>query len=321
MKIKRYVGRTTREAMAKLRAELGADAIVLKNQEVADGVEILAMADAELEVDGVPRADQAFRRADESQRRIDDAPQRAAEPAGGEAAMSTVNFEAYVRERQQRRRQALHGDAADDVHAAPAVDDRARVAPAVHAPMPAGMQARGASPDRRTNHSEQAAPATAPQRPATAPARPEPELEPGPVRQPAAPLAAEQAAPRQAQEGIDAVQLMSELRAMRGFLSERIESVSWFEGVRRRPAQSRMLRSLLNAGFSAALARRLADHLPADFGDAEAAQWLSAALRRNVRVEAPGTTVFDSGGTFALLGPTGVGKTTTAAKIAAQFAV
>ncbi|NLD67308.1 MAG: flagellar biosynthesis protein, partial [Limnobacter sp.] len=32
MKIKRYVGRTTREAMAKLRAELGADAIVLKNQ-------------------------------------------------------------------------------------------------------------------------------------------------------------------------------------------------------------------------------------------------------------------------------------------------
>jgi flagellar biosynthesis protein FlhF len=114
---------------------------------------------------------------------------------------------------------------------------------------------------------------------------------------------------------------MSELRAMRGFLSNQIESMSWFEGVRRRPAQSRMVRRLLNAGFSPALARKLADHLPVDFGDAEADQWLQATLRRNLRVDAPGQSVFDAGGTFALLGPTGVGKTTTAAKIAAQFAL
>ncbi|MFO1300922.1 MAG: flagellar biosynthesis protein FlhF, partial [Burkholderiaceae bacterium] len=115
--------------------------------------------------------------------------------------------------------------------------------------------------------------------------------------------------------------LMAEMRAMRGLLSDQIESMNWFEGVRRRPAQARMLRLLLQAGFSASLSRTLVGHLPADFGDAEAQRWLREALRRNLRAAAPERTIFDAGGVFALLGPTGVGKTTTAAKIAAQFAL
>jgi flagellar biosynthesis protein FlhF len=43
--VKRYFGRTNKEAMSRLRAELGDDAVVLKNQSVPGGVEILAMAD------------------------------------------------------------------------------------------------------------------------------------------------------------------------------------------------------------------------------------------------------------------------------------
>ncbi len=121
--------------------------------------------------------------------------------------------------------------------------------------------------------------------------------------------------------GLASAALMAELQAMRGYLSEQIESLNWFEGVRRRPAQSRMLRQLLQAGFSASLSRTLVAHLPADFDDVEADQWLREALRRNLRMDSPEHTIFDGGGTFALLGPTGVGKTTTAAKIAAQFAL
>ena len=82
-----------------------------------------------------------------------------------------------------------------------------------------------------------------------------------------------------------------------------------------------MLRLLLQAGFSASLSRTLVGHLPADFGDVEAQRWLREALRRNLRAAVPDRTIFDAGGVFALLGPTGVGKTTTAAKIAAQFAL
>lgn len=114
---------------------------------------------------------------------------------------------------------------------------------------------------------------------------------------------------------------MTELRAMRGLLSSQLESMNWFDSVRRRPTQVRMLRQLLEAGFSAALARQIADRLPADFGEPEAGQWLQAVLQRNLRADSGAESVFDAGGAFALLGPTGVGKTTTAAKIAARFAL
>ena len=47
MNIKRYVARTSREALAMVRAELGDDAVVLKNRSVPEGVEILEFRTAD----------------------------------------------------------------------------------------------------------------------------------------------------------------------------------------------------------------------------------------------------------------------------------
>ncbi|MET0507089.1 MAG: hypothetical protein ABWZ78_02765, partial [Burkholderiaceae bacterium] len=46
MNIRRFTSRTIREAMAMVRAEFGDDAVILKTRSVANGVEIVAMADA-----------------------------------------------------------------------------------------------------------------------------------------------------------------------------------------------------------------------------------------------------------------------------------
>jgi flagellar biosynthesis protein FlhF len=54
-----------------------------------------------------------------------------------------------------------------------------------------------------------------------------------------------------------------------------------------------------------------------DYSVAQATVWLSKILARNLR-SVPHADTFGGGGVFALLGPTGVGKTTTTAKIAAQ---
>ncbi|MCD6681996.1 MAG: flagellar biosynthesis protein FlhF [Burkholderiaceae bacterium] len=298
MNVKRYFARTAREAMSRVRAELGEDAIVLKNRPVDGGVEILALAESDLAADGHAAAAQP--------RAYDDEP--AAAPARGTAgaagagpgseaasaartpaagdlerapAMSTVNFENYVRERQQRRIAAAVQDVHEDVNpAARAVAREDFDAPGVHV-------AAGFAPVAQTSSS----------------------LQPSST------------APAFADDRLDASSLMNELREMRGALSDQLESLSWFEGVRRRPGQSRMLRRLLQAGFSPSLSRTLANHLPADFGEGEAERWLREALVRNLRIDSPEHTIFDAGGTYALLGPTGVGKTTTAAKIAAQFAL
>ena len=100
----------------------------------------------------------------------------------------------------------------------------------------------------------------------------------------------------------------------------------WFEATRRRPGQMRLLRNLLGCQFSPALARTLVELLPADYAEAQADEWLRQMLMRALASVNRGAgqvvegerTLFDEGGVFALIGPTGVGKTTSIAKIAAH---
>lgn len=102
--------------------------------------------------------------------------------------------------------------------------------------------------------------------------------------------------------------------------------LGWFETVRRRPGQMRLLRTLLDCQFSPALARTLVGLLPVDYGDVQADEWLRQTLLRalaGVNTTAGLSSgveqgLFDRGGVFALIGPTGVGKTTSIAKIAAH---
>lgn len=294
MNVKRYFARTAREAMGLVRAELGEDAVVLKNRPLDGGVEILALAGAELDASAPEPAREPVGGPTSGP-----APEPAAGPGhprgavvpAGASTMSTVHFENYVRERQQRRL------AEEQAHCGERPAEPASREPS----SPVSTSATGFVP----------APAPVPtSSPSSWKAG---EFRGGdcPPAGPLDPLA----------DRVDAHALMAELREMRGALSDQLESMSWFEGVRRRPGQSRMLRRLLQAGFSPSLSRTLANHLPADFGENEADRWLREALVRNLRIDSPERTIFDAGGTYALLGPTGVGKTTTAAKIAAQFAL
>jgi flagellar biosynthesis protein FlhF len=111
--------------------------------------------------------------------------------------------------------------------------------------------------------------------------------------------------------------LVAELQSLKGMIARQFATVSWFEGVRRSPVQGKLLRTMVAAGFSLKLARSVVSKLPSDFGERDAQTWLEDVLARNVRC-APRTESFEAGGVFALVGPTGVGKTTTTAKIAAR---
>lgn len=116
-------------------------------------------------------------------------------------------------------------------------------------------------------------------------------------------------------------ELMGELRSMQGMLASHLSSMAWLDGVRRNPVQTKVLRHLMACGFSGGLARRLADRLPGNVTDRQARSWLADRLQKVIQVDASGQSVIDRGGIYALSGPTGVGKTTTIAKLAAQFAM
>ncbi|MFG5409872.1 flagellar biosynthesis protein FlhF [Piscinibacter sakaiensis] len=112
--------------------------------------------------------------------------------------------------------------------------------------------------------------------------------------------------------------MIHELRAMKGLIEERFGALAFMEKLQRQPAQARLSQRLLDVGFSPALIRKLAEGMGAEVGDEQA--WAAAVLQRNLHTAEHEAPLEDQGGIYALIGATGVGKTTTTAKIAAAFA-
>ncbi|MBL8304898.1 MAG: AAA family ATPase, partial [Ideonella sp.] len=80
----------------------------------------------------------------------------------------------------------------------------------------------------------------------------------------------------------------------------------------------RLSQRLLDGGFSPALIRKLAEGMGPEVTDEMS--WSAAVLERNLHTAEHEAALEDQGGVYALVGATGVGKTTTTAKIAAAFA-
>jgi flagellar biosynthesis protein FlhF len=115
--------------------------------------------------------------------------------------------------------------------------------------------------------------------------------------------------------------MVAELRSMRAVLEQRLSGLAWTELSRRDPAKVSALQTLLTAGFSGELARRLTDPMPDGSDEAEGIKWLAAEINRNLVTAGTDNDIVERGGVYAIVGPTGVGKTTTTAKLAARCVV
>lgn len=115
--------------------------------------------------------------------------------------------------------------------------------------------------------------------------------------------------------------LASEIKSMRGMLEEQLGYQAWDTAERRDPAKATVLRDMLRSGFSPALARQFLTKIPQAVAPEQKLDWVKAVLERNLRTVEVADEIVTRGGVYALVGPTGVGKTTTTAKIAARCVV
>ena len=146
-------------------------------------------------------------------------------------------------------------------------------------------------------------------------AQPAPLAIPAPKSAPAAPLA------QSAVGEINATALhdvMKEIRSMRGMLEMQLAELAWTDQHKREPAKSSVLREMLAAGFSASLSRYLIEKMPAGASKDGGMEWIKTILTRNLATVGNENEILEKGGVYALVGPTGVGKTTTTAKLAAR---
>lgn len=322
MNVQRFTGRTSRDAMTKMRQTLGDDAVVLSTKPCPEGIEMLAMAPGALAAVERQAAVQQQAAA------VQPAPAKPAKPVktakGGRSttaddvqqdveqlSMSTLSFQDYVRDRMLKKREAaLRGEALREERTEPTLN----VAPM--APARAAAQATLYAQDLDDDDAVDAAVDAVQHRVASQQAAAVPVLREQVVygRQ-AQPAAASQPVLREAQA--DAA-MLSELRSMKGLIEERFGALAFMEKLQREPGQAKLTQKLLECGFSPVLIRKLVAGMTADVGDEQA--WAASVLERNLMTGERELPIEDQGGVFAMIGATGVGKTTSTAKLAAAFA-
>ncbi|SFO87158.1 flagellar biosynthesis protein FlhF [Pseudomonas borbori] len=144
------------------------------------------------------------------------------------------------------------------------------------------------------------------------------------VEQPAAPLdsldsALHMAAPAPMtasdQGALEAMR--SELHGLRELLEGQLGSMAWGQMQARRPQQANLWRRLQRMGLPAELSRVLLERVATVAEPRQAWGMLLAHLAR--AIETPQQEPLEEGGVIALVGPAGMGKTTTLAKLAARY--
>jgi flagellar biosynthesis protein FlhF len=111
--------------------------------------------------------------------------------------------------------------------------------------------------------------------------------------------------------------LVLEMAQVKNLLQSHLASNFWSNLQQNAPAHADVVKTLINAGFSPKLCADIVQAIPKDGDTASLLKRVSDILEALIKVQDP-IDVFDEGGIFTFIGPTGVGKTTSVAKVAAR---
>ena len=320
MNIRRFVAADMRSALQLVRQAHGPDAVILSNRRTDEGVEIVAASNY----------DEGF-----VQRALDDAQREAVSNAARQPAAAPVaagDEEALApSERWLRALTPQAPAAAPPRPMAPSMAAPAAMAAAAN-PLPAAASAPRAEPARfdidgptfaellAAGHRDDTPRVEL--EPAPMPARPVMEVRdeiPSPAVRPAptpAPLAAVPSPPAPASDG-ELAQMRDELSQMRSMIEREMARLT-DERLRGSPARAQAMELMEDYGFDAGITRDTVLQIPADTPDARVRGLMLALLSKRLPI-CPIDPLAEAG-VIALVGPTGAGKTTTIAKLAALYA-
>ena len=113
------------------------------------------------------------------------------------------------------------------------------------------------------------------------------------------------------------VSMREEIKQLRGLLENQLAHLAWSDRERREPLHTGVMRRLSNMELNSDLIERVSAPTVHARDDAHAMQLALTELAATVPVAE--NDIFDQGGIVALVGSTGVGKTTSVAKLAARY--
>jgi flagellar biosynthesis protein FlhF len=324
MRIKRTFAPTMRDALQLVKQEQGPDAVILGNKKVPGGVEILSAIDFdEAAISSMAAIAPAPRR----EQQVVAAPIAAPTAAMGQVAVSDVASDAWVGS-------ILDGDRKEPTLGTVAAQrSPVQVAAAV---TEAILSTVAASPRRAVQPDAEVQAAVARSRTRSkavaAAARKKQQAKATAVKAAAVKAAAVEQAnakksamspdillnqPQAGKPAIDEVKI--ELQNLRDLMESQLSVLQWDRFSQKHPVRTVLLNLMSEMGLGADICETVLSHLNELDGDPHKVwQHALAILSRCVPINR--RDLLAEGGRIALVGSTGVGKTTTIAKLAARFA-
>lgn len=279
MKIKRFFAADIRQAMRMVKEELGADAVIMSNKSVDGGIEIVAARDFDEQLIQNKLVEQSSDSGPAPANRLTAAPAPALQPEKKRSDVSNA------------RDRSGHG---------------------------AGMPERAsrASVDQFVGYTEKM-PFRSPENPIPAKdIKPAATAHPSEKEKPA-----EKAKPADAKQFSLSdkllIEMCKDLKSLKAAFDKKMTDTGSPGGTQASPVRTHLLQRLADIGISkktgVALANQLNGYANIDLAYAKAQEIMAQTL------PIAQDDLLDIGGVVALIGPTGVGKTTTIAKLAAKF--
>ncbi|KQB02620.1 flagellar biosynthesis protein FlhF [Vibrio metoecus] len=303
MKIKRFFAKDMKTALLQVKEELGVDAVIMSNKKVAGGVEIVAAVDGDTAPAPAKRYNSQPRHA-YSQVSPSVAPTKSRELIDDRVSLQSGadNGRSMTQRFANMLKQYSNGTADEQDHRAENEDSLSALLK---------RQSENRAPQR--NNSERQRPDSALSKllQEDTNSRRKPRLDP---------TRYDRNTPDEPTVAVSELESMrEEMTSIRRLLEHQVSGLMWQEVERREPLRAMLIKRLERMGVSLEMADQLACYIPEETPPPKAWKALLGLVSDQIPVIKH--DILKRGGVVALLGPTGVGKTTTVAKLAARAAM
>lgn len=280
MKIKRFVAKDIRQAMKMVKDELGADAVIMSNKSVADGVEIVAARDFD---------DEAIQTQLKSQVTV---------PKASYKAKKKIELADFDQEKENLHIVSSTRKIGHD-GLIPKQPNRRKV-------------------DQYVGYAEKlniASPSKSPvaKKPKPAQKKPVPSMTNKQFSFDA--MKDTKAASAVSEQFMQ--EMRDEIKSLKSVFNTKLSEMSWAKEAQVHPVRTELLHRLTEMGISKNLSKKLANRLEGQEDAVVAFEKAQGMLAKVLPIS--NDNLLDEGGIVALVGPTGVGKTTTIGKLAAKY--
>lgn len=315
MKIRRFVAVDMKSALAQIKEELGADAVIMSNKKIAEGVEIMAAVDyfPETKQPEAPADNTGADNAVGNSRDIDNDV-----VSIGSRTPHTESEALTSREQPADSLSALLNRKVQHTPSQPqSVETKSNVAASstdIEAQFKSFTDRLEQSTQQR--NSEQAAENNVDESNIT------PTEFNARVQNDTASIknndVNSSATATSVSDNVEFEHMKKEMHTIRHLLEHQLSGLMWQDMAQKNPQKALLINRLVALGLTDHMADQIAGFIPPQQNEQDA--WEQAKIFITQQLNTTNNEIIHHGGVISLVGPTGVGKTTTIAKLAARFA-